>query len=35
MNTPDGPILFDYSKNIINEETMKKLFRLVSISINN
>ncbi|VDK76231.1 unnamed protein product [Litomosoides sigmodontis] len=30
MSTPDGPILFDYSKNIINEETMKKLFALVN-----
>uniref|UniRef100_A0A8R1TNC8 Glucose-6-phosphate isomerase n=1 Tax=Onchocerca volvulus TaxID=6282 RepID=A0A8R1TNC8_ONCVO len=30
MNTPDGPILFDYSKNIINEETMKKLFNLAN-----
>uniref|UniRef100_A0A158Q802 Glucose-6-phosphate isomerase n=1 Tax=Elaeophora elaphi TaxID=1147741 RepID=A0A158Q802_9BILA len=33
MDTPDGPILFDYSKNIVNEETMKKLFSLVSIFI--
>lgn len=30
MNTPDGPILFDYSKNIINEETMKRLFNLAN-----
>ncbi|KAL3998604.1 Glucose-6-phosphate isomerase [Acanthocheilonema viteae] len=30
MDTPDGPILFDYSKNIINEETMKKLFNLAN-----
>lgn len=30
MDTPDGPILFDYSKNIINEETMKRLFNLAN-----
>lgn len=30
MGTPDGPILFDYSKNIINDETMKKLFSLAN-----
>lgn len=29
FTTPDGPILFDYSKNIVNEETMKRLFNVV------
>ncbi|VDN03476.1 unnamed protein product [Thelazia callipaeda] len=28
MNTPDGPILFDYSKNIVNDATMLELFNL-------
>uniref|UniRef100_A0A915PLH2 Glucose-6-phosphate isomerase n=1 Tax=Setaria digitata TaxID=48799 RepID=A0A915PLH2_9BILA len=30
MDTPDGPILFDYSKNIVNQETMKRLFDLAN-----
>lgn len=28
LDTPDGPILFDYSKNLINEELMSKLIQL-------
>lgn len=28
VSTPDGPLLFDYSKNLINEEILKELFSL-------
>lgn len=28
INTPDGPILFDYSKNLINDFILKDLFSL-------
>lgn len=30
----DGAILFDYSKNIINEKTIELLFKLVTHPIN-
>lgn len=29
INTPDGPILIDLSKNIINEDVFKKLLDIV------
>lgn len=29
LNTPDGEILFDFSKNIINEEILNSLLELV------
>jgi hypothetical protein len=29
LATPDGEILFDFSKNIINQEIMHALFKLV------
>ena len=28
INTPDGPILFDYSKNLVNKEILSELFAL-------
>lgn len=28
LNTPDGLILFDYSKNLVNDEILKELFAL-------
>lgn len=29
LNTPDGDILFDYSKNLINDDYLKKLIEIV------
>ena len=31
LNTPDGEILVDYSKNLFDESVLKELFELVSI----
>lgn len=31
LNTPDGEILFDYSKNLVDEQVLKTLFDLVSV----
>ena len=28
ISTPDGPLLFDYSKNLVNEEILNELFSL-------
>lgn len=34
MKTPrDGSILYDYSKNLINEDVLKTLLELVSLSL--
>jgi len=32
LDTPEGNVLVDYSKNIITEETLPLLFNLVSLS---
>jgi glucose-6-phosphate isomerase len=33
LNTPDGEILFDFSKNIINQEILNALLDLVIINL--